>query len=58
MTDVTLGSLFPGKMGRVELTRVAIKMRRPDLLKMKPTAALDGKTASDLEAAIAVVRKG
>lgn len=55
---MTLGELFPGKVGRVELTRVALRLRRPDLLRMKPTAQLDSATQAKLESALNQVRRG
>ncbi len=55
---MTLGDLFPGRMGRVELTRVAIRIRRPDLLKKPPTATLDDAVLGLLTAAKAQVKKG
>ncbi len=54
----TLGSIFPGKMGRVKLTQVAIRMRRPDLLKTPLDKNLDGALASSLRSALAEVTKG
>lgn len=56
--STTLNSLFPGKMGRVVLTRVAIRMRRPDLLKMPGDEPIDSATASELEAARDLVSRG
>lgn len=53
-----LQELFPGKMGRVELTRVALRLRRADLLKMSPDQELDETTRAALEAALADVRRG
>ncbi len=55
---MTIGELFPGKVGRVELTRVALRLRRPDLLKMKPTQEIDSATQSKLESALNQVRRG
>lgn len=55
---MTLSELFPGNVGRVELTRVAVRMRRPDLLRMPPTVQLDTATAQQLQAALAQVRRG
>jgi|GEM_PF-1300202 len=55
---MTLEDLFPGRMGRVVLTRVAIRVRRPDVLKMAPTAHLDDKLAALLTDAKTQVQKG
>ena len=38
---MTLDSLFTGNMGRVVLTRVAVRLRKPELLKMTRTLPLD-----------------
>lgn len=54
----TLGELFPGKMGRVELTRVAIRIRRPDLLKMPPHTILNDELTELLRATQQLVAKG
>lgn len=54
----TLDSIFPGKMGRVQLTRVAIRMRRPDLLKKPTNQELDSALASALRAALNDVARG
>ena len=56
--NATLDSLFPGKMGRVVLTRVAIRLRRPDLLKTPGDQQLDSATISELEAARDLVSHG
>lgn len=55
---MTLGELFPGRMGRVVLTRVAIRVRRPDLLKMPPSTALEADLVALLEDAKTHVQKG
>lgn len=55
---MTINDLFPGKVGRVELTRVAVRMRRPDLLRCPPTRQLDAKTVAILQAAQLEVRRG
>jgi len=55
---MTLSELFPGNVGRVELTRVALRLRRPDLLRMKPNAQLDADTVNKLQSALAQVRRG
>ena len=54
----TIESLFPGKMGRVMLTRVAIRMRRPELLKMNKTEVLAEELADKVREALAMVKKG
>lgn len=55
---MTLGELFPGNLGRMELTRVALRIKRADLLKMKPEQVIDEDTHKALVAAIAEVRRG
>lgn len=55
---MTLSQLFPGNVGRVELTRVALRLRRPDLLKMNPNTQLDAATTEKLQAALTQVRRG
>jgi len=55
---MTIGSIFPGKMGRVELTRVAIRLRMPELLKKSPNEKLEPELADKLKIALTDVRKG
>lgn len=50
--------LFPGKMGRVELTRVAISLRMPALMRSKPTDTIDPALVPRIEDALKTVRKG
>lgn len=54
----TLAELFPGKLGRMELTRVALRLRRPDLLKMSFDTPLDKTTRATLANALIQVRRG
>jgi hypothetical protein len=56
--DMTLTELLPGNMGRVVLTRVALRLRRPDLLKMPVEIQLDPDLLATLMPAIAAVKKG
>lgn len=55
---MNLCQLLPGNMGRVVLTRVALRMRRPDLLKMSDQTPLDPALLALLLPAIDAVRKG
>ncbi len=55
---MTLSQLFPGKMGRVDLARVAIRLRMPDLLKMTPAEVMAPELATKLTEALAAVKKG
>jgi hypothetical protein len=55
---MNLCELLPGNMGRVVLTRVALRLRRPDLLKMSDQVPLDAALLATLMTAIAAVRKG
>ena len=56
--EMTLTELLPGNMGRVVLTRVALRLRRPDLLKMPIETPLDPALLAALLPAIDAVRKG
>lgn len=55
---MTLGELFPGKLGRVQLTRVAVRLRRPDLLKLALDAELEAELLQKLQTAMAAVKEG
>lgn len=55
---MTLGELFPGNVGRVVLTRVAVRLRMPVLLRMTPSDELPGDIASLVEEAAAAVKRG
>lgn len=50
--------LFPGKMGRVELTRIAISLRMPMLMRAKPTDTIKPGLIARLIEALKQVRKG
>jgi hypothetical protein len=54
----TLAELFPGNMGRVQLTRVALKLRMPALMTMSPTAVIEPELLQKLITTLADVRKG
>ena len=54
----TLMELFPGDMGRVRLTRVALKLRMPALLKMQPEQLLDSALLTRLTNCLAEVQRG
>ncbi len=55
---MTLDELLPGKMGRVVLTRAALRLRMPALLKIPEDQELDEELLVKLQAAIAEVQKG
>ena len=55
---MTLTQLLPGNMGRVVLTRVALRLRRPDLLKMSVEIPIDPGLLAALLPAIDAVRRG
>lgn len=55
---MTLTQLLPGNMGRVVLTRVALRLRRPDLLRMSCEIPLDPALLDTLLPAIDAVRRG
>ncbi len=55
---MTISELLPGNMGRVVLTRVALRLRRPDLLKMSVAVPLDPALIAMLLPAIEAVKKG
>lgn len=55
---MTLNTLFAGNMGRVVLTRVALRLRKPELLKMTPDQPLDAALAEILVAARDAVNRG
>lgn len=54
----TLGEMFPGNMGRVLLTRVSIKLRMPELLKLPNTEPLSPELHQRLADAVIQVKKG
>ncbi len=56
--STVIEDLFPGKMGKVELTRVAIRMRLPRLLKMKPNETMDDELVKRVKATLEEVRQG
>jgi hypothetical protein len=54
---MTMDDLFPGNIGRMKLTRVILRLKRPDLRNLPPAQALDPaladllrKTIKELEA--------
>jgi hypothetical protein len=55
---MTLAQLLPGNMGRVVLTRIALRLRRADLLKMSDQVPLDPALLATLMVAIDAVKKG
>ncbi|MCC6876451.1 MAG: hypothetical protein IT378_19260 [Sandaracinaceae bacterium] len=56
--NVTIADLFPGAMGRVWLSRVALRLRDPSLLRLPPQTVLDAAEVTRLRAALADVREG
>lgn len=54
----TIEDLFPGKMGKVELTRVAIRLRMPRLMRAPPKKQLDPALVEQITTALIEVRKG
>lgn len=55
---VTLGSLFVGNMGSVELSQVAIRLRKPALLRAELSQPLDAQLYAELSNALTEVRRG
>jgi hypothetical protein len=55
---MTLGTLFVGNMGRVVLTRVAVRLRKPELLKMRADEPLESSLVEILVAARDAVSRG
>lgn len=55
---MTIGEIFPGNMGRVRLTRVALKLRMPALLRMAPEQSLEQELLEKLTTCLAEVQKG
>lgn len=47
----TLTDIFPGKAGRVFLTRLAVRLRMPQLLKMKMDVPLEPELREKLQSA-------
>ena len=54
----TITDIFPGHMGRVRLTRVALKLRMPTLLQMPGDQMLDPGLLAKLTTCLAEVQKG
>lgn len=54
----TIGDIFPGNMGRVRLTRVALKLRMPALLTTAADLSLDSSLVVRLMTCLAEVQKG
>ncbi|MCA9713685.1 MAG: hypothetical protein H6713_13650 [Myxococcales bacterium] len=55
---MTLSELFPGNMGRVELTRVAVRLRLPTLLTMRVDEHVEPALETRLRQALVEVRRG
>lgn len=55
---MTINTLFEGNMGRVVLTRVALRLRKPELLKMNVEQPLDAALINLLVAARDAVNRG
>lgn len=54
----TIAELFPGNMGRVQLTRVALKIRMPALMTMPPHEVIEPGLLQKITSALADVKKG
>src|SRR3990167_4423652 len=54
----TIAELFPGNMGRVRLTRVALRLRMPALLQMPGDQLIDAGLVTKLTVCLAEVQKG
>ncbi len=54
----TIGEVFPGNMGRLMLTRVALRLRMPELMKLSPSHGLEPALLARLQSTLAEVRKG
>ena len=54
----TIAELFPGNMGRVRLTRVALRLRMPALLQMQADQLIDAGLLTKLTVCLAEVQKG
>jgi hypothetical protein len=55
---MTIGELFPRNTGRVQLLRVALKLRMPELLKLSPTEPLPSELRIKLETCLLEIAKG
>jgi len=55
---VSIASLFPGNTGRVTLARVAVRLRKPELLEMSPHKELDAELVKRIEQALEIINKG
>ena len=55
---MTINALFAGNMGRVVLTRVALRLRKPELLKMTPDQPLEAALVEMLVATRDAVNRG
>lgn len=54
----TIGDVFPGNMGRLMLTRVALRLRMPELMKLSPSHCLESALLARLQTTLVEVKKG
>ena len=54
----TLNHLFPGTEGRMELVRVMLHLRMPELRRVPRDQQLEPELARRLERALTVIRQG
>lgn len=54
----TIGEVFPGNMGRLMLTRVALRLRMPELMKLSPGQEIEPALLLRLQTTLAEVKKG
>jgi len=54
----TLQDLFPGRLGRLDLARVILKLRMPELADMAMSDELPQELSVKLRAALSQVKKG
>ncbi|MBE2251254.1 MAG: hypothetical protein IAE78_17065 [Myxococcus sp.] len=55
---MTIAELFPGNMGRVWMTRVALRLRMPELMKLVPSTTLEAELQRRLAATLDEVKRG
>ncbi len=55
--EVTIESLFQGKMGQVERMRVSIRLRLPSLMQADPKDSVDPELAARIAAVLEQVRQ-
>ena len=55
---MTLGDIFPGNLGRLMLSAVVLRLRRPELMRMSMETPLDARLEAELREALMAVREG